>query len=170
MRRQRGSLRHNGNARRQLGRGPILGHPRFILCFIIKYSILRYDLYDRQGFFIQDPRPSRSKTEGQQLDTRTSAGISYRFLAGSALQEVDTNLVLRLTDVAGFLYSSRYDVVADRFLDNFVGIRLISTCDCWAVDFAVVDRTNPHEVEVRAQLTLVGFGSSRSETRSAVAP
>lgn len=124
----------------------------------------------RVGFFIQDPRQPRSKLDGPLLETRTSAGVSYRFLAGSSLQEVDTNLVLRVTDWAGLLYASRYDVVANRFLDNFAGVRLISTCDCWAIDFAVVDRTNPHEVEARAQLTLVGFGSSRSESRTAAAP
>jgi LPS-assembly protein len=124
----------------------------------------------RVGFFIQDPRQPRSKLDGPLLETRTSAGVSYRFLAGSSLQEVDTNLVLRVTEWAGLLYASRYDVVANRFLDNFAGVRLISTCDCWAIDFAVVDRTNPHEVEARAQLTLVGFGSSRSDSRTAAAP
>jgi LPS-assembly protein len=124
----------------------------------------------RIGFFIQDPRQPRSTAGGPAVETRTSAGVSYRFLAGSALQEVDTNLVLRLTDWAGLLYASRYDVVANRFLDNFVGIRLLSLCDCWALDFAVVDRTNPQEVEARAQLTLAGFGSSGSQTRTAVAP
>ncbi len=106
-----------------------------------------------------------------RLDTRTSAGISYRFLTGNLLQELDDNIVIRLTDWAGFLYSSRYDVVANRFLDNYFGLRLISTCDCWALDFAVVDRTNPQEVEVRAQFTLAGLGSSRSSgTRTAAAP
>jgi len=124
----------------------------------------------RIGFFIQDPRPTRSKTDGALLDTRTSAGVSYRFLAGSALQEIDTNVVVRLTDWAGVLYTSRYDVVTNHFLDNFVGVRLLSLCDCWALDIAVVDRTNPHEVEVRAQLTLAGFGSSRPQTRSAAGP
>ncbi len=126
----------------------------------------------RLGIFIEDPRsrPSGS-SDTPRLDTRTSAGISYRFLTQNQLQEVDDNIVIRLTDQAGFLYSSRYDVVANRFLDNFFGLRLISTCDCWALDFAVVDRTNPHEVEVRAQLTLAGLGSSKSSgTRSAVAP
>jgi LPS-assembly protein len=123
----------------------------------------------RIGFFIQDPRQLRPRGERPLLETRTSAAVSYRFLAGSALQEVDTNLVLRLTAWAGFLYSGRYDVVANRFLDNFFGVRLISMCDCWALDFAVVDRTNPHEVEARAQLTLVGFGSRRS-IRTAGAP
>jgi len=36
---------------------------------------------------------------------------------------------------------------------------LISTCDCWALDLAFTDRTNPQEVSVQAQLTLAGFGS-----------
>ncbi|HVO24698.1 MAG TPA: LPS assembly protein LptD [Candidatus Margulisiibacteriota bacterium] len=124
----------------------------------------------RIGFFIQDPRQLRPGGERPLLETRTSAAVSYRFLAGSALQEVDSNLVLRVTDWAGFLYSGRYDVVNNRFLDNFVGLRLISMCDCWSLDFAVVDRTNPHEVEARAQLTLVGFGSSKPSVRSAGSP
>ncbi len=126
----------------------------------------------RLGIFIEDPRtrPAGS-SDMPRLDTRTSAGISYRFLTQNQLQEVDDNIVIRLTDWAGFLYSSRYDIVANRFLDNYFGLRLISTCDCWALDFAVVDRTNPQEVEVRAQLTLAGLGSSKSsETRSATAP
>jgi len=122
------------------------------------------------GFAVQDPREPRSKTDGPVLDTRTSAGVSYRFLAGSALQEVDSNFVVRLTDWAGLLYTTRYDVAANSFLDNFVGLRLLSSCDCWALEFAVVQKTNPHEVEVRAQLTLAGFGSSRSATRTAAAP
>jgi LPS-assembly protein len=136
---------------------------------------LNYDSSDnsfsaaRIGFFIQDPRQSPS-TNARLLETRTSAGVSYRFLVGNLLQEVDTNLVLRLTDWAGFLYASRYDVVTNRFLDNFFGLRLLSTCDCWALDFAVVDRTNPQEVEARAQLTLVGFGASKSGTRTAAVP
>jgi LPS-assembly protein len=122
----------------------------------------------RVGFFIEDPRRRGTDGAGPRLETRTSAGVSYRFLAGNQLQEVDDNIVLRLTDWAGFLYSSRYDVVSNRFLDNFFGLRFISLCDCWALDLALTDRTNPHEVEFRAQLTLAGFGASRSQSRTAV--
>ncbi len=122
------------------------------------------------GFFVQDPRRAPADSEAPRLETRTSAGVSYRFLTQNLLQEIDSNVVLRLTDWAGFLYSSRYDVVANQFLDNFFGLRFISTCDCWALDFAVVDRTNPQEVEARAQLTLVGLGSSQSGSRAAAAP
>lgn len=117
------------------------------------------------GVFVEDPRYATEPR--QRLETRTSLGVSYRVLTQNLLQEIDDNLVLRLTDWAGFRYSSRYDVVTNRFLDNYFGLRLISTCDCWALDVAVVDRTNPQEVEVRAQLTLVGFGTSQPLMRAA---
>ena len=125
----------------------------------------------RVGIFVADPRRPPAGAQAPRLETRTSAGISYRFLTQNLLQELDQNIVLGLTDWVGFLYSSRYDVVANRFLDNYFGLRLVSTCDCWAVDFAVVDRTNPQEVEVRAQVTLVGLGSPmRSASRGATPP
>lgn len=121
------------------------------------------------GFFIEDPR-NRSNGNQPRLETRTSAGVSYRFLNQNVLQEIDDNIVLRVTDWAGFLYSSRYDVVNNRFLDNFFGLRLISMCDCWALDLAVTDRTNPQEVEFRAQLTLAGFGPTKRGSRVAAMP
>jgi hypothetical protein len=114
---------------------------------------------------VEDPRHPRAG--GQRAETRTSAAISYRFLTENQLQEVDDNIVLRLTDWAGFRYSSRYNVIANRFLDNYFGLRLISTCNCWTLDVAVVDRTNPQEVEVRVQLNLLGLGSRRSERLTA---
>ena len=123
----------------------------------------------RFGLFLQDPR-TRSSEEEQRLDTRTSAAISYRFLTQSLLKEIDANIVLRLTDWAGVQYSSRYDVVTSRFLDNHVGLRLISTCDCWALDFVVTDHSNPQEVEVRAQLTLAGLGSTTQRNRLVATP
>jgi LPS-assembly protein len=119
--------------------------------------------------FAEDPRLPPSPS-GQPAAMRTSAGISYRFLTQNVLQEVDDNIVLRLTNWAGLHYSSRYDVVANRFLDNYVGLRLASTCNCWTLDIAVVDRTNPQEVQVRAQINLLGLGSSKSTTLAAAPP
>lgn len=124
----------------------------------------------RVGFFFEDPWAPAPGSDGRRLDTRTSAGVSYRLVTGNQLQEVDTSIVVRLTDWAGFLYASRYDVVTNSFLDNFWGVRLISTCDCWAVDINVEDRTNPAEVLVRAQVTLAGFGAGPPTTRTAARP
>jgi LPS-assembly protein len=124
----------------------------------------------RVGFFFEDPWTGGAPTERPRLETRTTVGVSYRFITGNQLQEIDSSLVLRLTDWAGFLYASRYDVVTSKFLDNYWGMRFISTCDCWALDIAVEDRTNPQEVEVRAQLTLVGLGSRMPRQHTAYVP
>jgi LPS-assembly protein len=116
----------------------------------------------RVGILLQDPRSLPSATDPHRLAMPTSAAVSYRFLTQNQLQEVDDTLTLRLTRWAGFQYASRYNIVTNRFLDNHFGLRLSSTCDCWALDIGVTNRTNPQETEVRAQVTLVGLGSTVS--------
>lgn len=111
------------------------------------------------GLFVVDPRDRVGNSEIQELANRTSIGVAYRFLTANRLQEINSSLVLRLTDWVGFIYASRYDLVTDKFLDNHFGLRFVSTCDCWAFEVAVTDRTNPDEIEARAQLTLLGLGS-----------
>lgn len=138
--------------------------------FLTSYDTSNTDISTTSvGFFVEDPRYER-RGDGPHVETRTSAGVSYRILTQNKLQELDDNIVLRLTDWAGFLYSSRYDVVQNRFLDNFFGLRFLSTCDCWALDVAVTERRNPQEVQVQAQVTLLGLGSSKSNSRVAAVP
>jgi len=122
------------------------------------------------AFYVEDPRDRRASGVRLRTGTTTSASIGYRFLAPNRLQQVDANAVVELTSWAGFLYSSRYDVVANRFLDNFYGLRFLSQCDCWSLDVTVTDRTNPSELEVRAQVSLVGLGSSETQRRAAFVP
>jgi len=122
------------------------------------------------GIFLEDPRPTHANSQFQTFQSRSSVGLFYRFQAPNQLQELDPRVVLRLTNWAAFSYSSRYDIVANRFLDNFFALTLLSTCDCWSFDIGVTNKTNPQEVEVRAQLTLVGVGSSGPATRAPAAP
>lgn len=125
----------------------------------------------RVGFFAENPWEGNDDSEKRRrLGTHTGVGVSYRFLTNNLVHEVDTNLVLRLTEWAGFLYASRYSVTSSRFLDNFFGVRLISQCDCWALDVAVTNRNNPSETEARAQLTLVGLNSQNNQMRRASMP
>lgn len=121
------------------------------------------------ALFVEDPRQPDLEA-GRRSQTRTSAGVAYRLLANNVLQQVDGNVVLRLTDWAGLTYATRYNVLARRFLENFVSLRLVSLCDCWSVDFAVSNRTNPAETEARLQVTLVGLSDVRQASRVAVAP
>ncbi len=111
------------------------------------------------GFFLVDPREYVTPENFHELANRTSVGMSYRFLTANRLQELNSSLVIRLTDWLGFIYASRVDLNAGEFLDNHFGLRFVSTCDCWAFEVAVTDRTNPNEIEARAQLTLLGLGS-----------
>lgn len=121
------------------------------------------------ALFVEDPRQPDVEI-GRRLQTRTSAGVAYRLLANNVLQQVDGNVVLRLTDWIGVTYATRYNVPARRFLENYAGLRLLSRCDCWSVDLAVSNRTNPAETEARLQLTLVGLSDSGAASRVAVQP
>ena len=122
------------------------------------------------GLFLEDPRPRQRTAKLETFNVRSSIGVVYRYQTQNQLQEVDPRILLRMTDWAAFFYSSRYDVVANRFLDNYFALRLLSTCDCWSFDIGVTNKTNPQEVEVRAQLTLVGIGSTSSSPRSPATP
>lgn len=136
--------------------------------FAANYDASNNDLTaTRVGLFVEDPWTARGE---RFLETRTSAGVSYRFISGNQLREVNGNLVLRVTDWLGLFYAGRYDAVTSKFLGNFLGVRFISTCDCWSVDVAVNQRTSPSETEVRAQFVLVGLGASGPRTRVARGP
>jgi LPS-assembly protein len=95
-----------------------------------------------------------------RLKARNAFGVTYRFITRSLLQQIDGSVQLRLTNTLGLLYASRVDVQNNRFLENYYGVRVVSACDCWAVDVAVVDKSNPQEVEARIQITLAGLGST----------
>lgn len=107
---------------------------------------------------LSDPRPS-ARSLPTRLSSRTAISIGYRFITQNVLQQLDASFFLHLTDYLGALLATRYDVQNAQVLDNHFGFRLLSRCDCWGLDVAVSDRTNPKEIELRAQLTIVGLGS-----------
>jgi LPS-assembly protein len=120
------------------------------------------------------------------LQNATTAGISYHyiqnsvndsidkdaggaFLATNGVNEIDGSLYLRMGDYLGFTFLSRYDLnttpqadggeLGPHFLERDYLVRLISRCNCWALEAGVSDKTNPDERIYRVQLTLVGLGS-----------
>lgn len=105
------------------------------------------------GVFLEDRRAADAP--GAMI--RSRARIAYRFLTGNALQEVHGDMLLRITSWLGFSFATRYDVVENLFLDRHFGLRVLSRCDCWALDLGVTDRTNPREVEGRIRFTLLGI-------------
>jgi len=79
------------------------------------------------------------------------------------LQEVDADLLMRLTDQFGIQYAIRYDIQNAKFLENFFGLRVVSSCNCWSLRVGFSDTVNPNEVQVQAQFQLVGFGAWGSQ-------
>jgi hypothetical protein len=102
--------------------------------------------------------------------TRPSFSFAYRFIRDNRLETRDPDesdevqqlasvLIVPVTQRLGFLYATRYDLRNKRFFENHAGIRIISACDCWGIDLGFTDRSNPNELEFKAQLTLVGLGA-----------
>jgi hypothetical protein len=116
--------------------------------------------------------------------TKSSLSIAYRFVTNDPLetgvasidrnqptgiqpegiQEFDSSLLLPLTDRLGFRYASRYNIRDASFLEKHFGLRVLSACNCWSLDLGLTDKSNPNEIEFRAQLNLVGLGGAGPET------
>lgn len=113
------------------------------------------------GVQLFEPLPVHDDTPDRQR-IRNSLSVSYRFISQDVLQLLQGSMVVRITDHIGAIYATRYDILQNQFLENFVGMRYISTCDCWSIDLGVSDTANPNEVQLRAQVSLLGFGTSTS--------
>jgi LPS-assembly protein len=126
---------------------------------------------------------------GNNFQGPTTIGVAYNFVQDNVnkikgippgagfvnlgTEDLNGSVYIRLGDYMGFSFNSRYDLdggpvvneegnvefVGPGFLERTYLLRLISRCNCWAVDFGVSDRTNPDERVFRLQLTLLGLGS-----------
>jgi len=134
-------------------------------------SVRAYTTYDTSENIISSAtlgvrltEPFRALDEGgrRRLFTRASFAVEYRFITDSILQLLDSSIALPLTDRIAMLYSMRYDIDAGTFLENYAGVRLLSSCNCWALNIGVTDTRNPNEVQLQAQFTLAGLGAAPS--------
>lgn len=118
-------------------------------------------LYSEAGVSFFDPRPVKLDDETSLVSLRpvNSASLFYQFNSGGTVENVNFATTWRLNDHFAFAYLGRFDALAGRFLENWAGLRVISACECWVLDFAFVDRVNPDEQEFRVLFSLVGLGS-----------
>ncbi len=97
---------------------------------------------------------------------RSSFAIEYRFIAdnsvpgSSAVEQLDSSVLLQVTEQIGLRYAGRFTLADSRALGNYFGMSYLSSCDCWSVDMGISDRANPNEVQFQMQLNLLGFGSA----------
>jgi LPS-assembly protein len=113
------------------------------------------------GVNIVDPRPIAGPEDLFLTGLRpvNSASFFYQFNPNGALENINLTTTYRLTNNLSLAYLGRYDAVQSQFLENWFGFRAISSCDCWVIDFAFVDHSNPPEKEYRVLFSLVGLGS-----------
>ena len=129
------------------------------------------------GINLTDPRPVAGPDDTflPELRPVNSLSVYYQFTGATAsgttttepsptptpgsVENLNVAATYRITNNFGLSYLGRYDVIANRFLENWAGFRLISSCDCWMVDVAFVDRFNPNETGVRVLVSLIGLGS-----------
>jgi LPS-assembly protein len=132
-------------------------------------SVRTYATYDTSegnlssavvGVRLREPARIFDQQVRPRLLTRASLTVDYRFITDSILQLLDSSVAVPITDRIAVLYAMRYDIDEGSFLENYVGLQLFSSCDCWALNLGVIDTSNPNEVQVQAQFTLAGLGSS----------
>ena len=132
-------------------------------------SVRAYTTYDASennissavlGVRLTEPLRAFEKGGRPRLFTRATFAAEYRFITDSILQLLDSSIALPVTDRVALLYAMRYDIDAGSFLENYAGLRLLSSCDCWALNLGVTDTRNPNEVQVQAQFTLAGLGAA----------
>lgn len=117
--------------------------------------------YATAGINLFDPRPIAGPDDLflEQLRPANSLSIFYQFTSGGAAENLNVAATYRVTNNFALSYLTRFDAIDNSFLENWAGFRLISSCDCWTVDLAFVDRVNPDTTGVRVQVSLVGLGS-----------
>ena len=76
-----------------------------------------------------------------------------------ALNGVEANLLLRMTDHVVLLYDGSYDGAGGRMGMNRAGVKYLSKCDCWTVTMSVDRQINPDRTVFRVKFNLLGLGS-----------
>ncbi len=124
------------------------------------------------GVLLREPEWLLPEVELLRWLHRSSFGIQYRFIANnsvpdsSTVEQLDSAVLLRVTERIGLRQSTRFNVAASRVLSNFLGVSYLSACDCWNLDVGVADRSNPDELQLQVQVGLLGFGSTEGGSRS----
>jgi LPS-assembly protein len=117
------------------------------------------------GIRFREPQRIFGQAIRPRLLTRAIFNVEYRFITDNILQMLSSSATLPLTDRIAALYAMRYDINTGTFLENYLGVRLLSSCDCWALNVGFTQTHNPNEVQFQAQFTLAGLGNNFGSLR-----
>ncbi|MHB8382809.1 MAG: LPS-assembly protein LptD [Candidatus Binataceae bacterium] len=79
--------------------------------------------------------------------------------SGNGISMVNMRAYTDLTKYLGAYFAPVYDLDAKRLLNDIIGVRIKSGCDCWFLDLGFSQTYNPNDTAVSFQLTLGGLGS-----------
>jgi len=105
-----------------------------------------------------NPDFDRYSIEGYLRDKRGDELRSRLTFVTDRVRQLESSVQIKLIDWLKLGYYSRYDDLGSEFIENSAGLRWVSKCDCWWVDFTVSDKLNPEQTEVAVTLTLKGLG------------
>ncbi len=88
----------------------------------------------------------------------TTASLNKAVTIDNETNQVSANIYYETTRWGAYLGPS-YDVANDSLLSAEYGGRIKSVCNCWILDFGVVQSVNPLEYRFQVMLTLGGIGS-----------
>ena len=74
------------------------------------------------------------------------------------MSQLDGQLELKVSDRLKVGYYARYDEAEREFIDSSVGVRILSSCNCWHLDVGYTERLNPEKEQVFMRFTFAGLG------------
>ncbi len=103
---------------------------------------------------------STSLLLGIRDDRDDALRTRYMFTDGS-VEQIETNLEIKLTEQVKLGAYGRYDMRESEFQESQGLLRFWNACKCWAVDLGVSQRINPDRNQVLVNFTLGGVGTLR---------
>jgi LPS-assembly protein len=82
----------------------------------------------------------------------------------SILGDVVANLFYHVTDNILLNVNSVYDVINNRVIGVRAGVKLLSSCDCWTLTFAVRQTINPAKTSFNFNFNLLGVGTQKKSS------
>ena len=112
----------------------------------------------KDNYNAEENKFSSYSLEGRLLDRRGDEVRSRLSFIDNNMRQLETSLQFQLLEFVKLGYYTRYDDMEGEFLEQKVGLRFTSSCNCWIFDVGVTDKLNPEETKVMFNLTLLGLG------------
>jgi LPS-assembly protein len=107
---------------------------------------------------LDDIEFSAYNIETQLIDKRGDELRARLRFIGDSVRQLETGVQFLVTEQVKFGYYSRYDDITSEFIENRMGLRFISACNCWMLDMDISDKINPNQTSFTFNFTLIGLG------------